>query len=378
MSWKTSVAVSALVLAGWISTAPASAQLPIGDPIDFKKPTLVMQPGSYTLLPLRAVDPAGGPPWGMATYLAQPTDRRITVVCREYGRVVDGRLGAVTDTNVFRPYVPGGGLLADCGSIDSKHGERASGYSIRVASAVYSEQCMQAAAITTPACAPRTLIAASLGRGILSAAERVNGRWKLLPRTDDGTLLVVRSGVFTDATIPSIQIRATVCGPNARTDLRGWKIVKVGCTLTYEIPNGPRPAPESPASRRARHASRLDGRVRIIEKQGVAAVRRFVARFVVPITVHSLAEGYAPRLRGPGGPQCRTMREADIGDAYLTSYLQVAGRTYNLPLAPIEYKRGVWCRGRYILDVLYVRREGSETKPRFRHKIVATTTFTVR
>jgi hypothetical protein len=76
---------------------------------------------SLALLPLRAADPAGGPPWGMRVIR---TSRGLT--CLQAGRVVDGRLGALGigyafhGDGRFHPFMAADAISADsCPTVDS-------------------------------------------------------------------------------------------------------------------------------------------------------------------------------------------------------------------------------------------------------------------
>lgn len=112
-SWKAIAVLGVGMTASAIGATAANGAMPVGPPIDIAKP-FTIEHGSYALSPLRVPDPDGGPAWSMATYLARPnSNRRLVVVCSEYGRILDGRLGAVTVADVFRPFTPGGGPLVD-------------------------------------------------------------------------------------------------------------------------------------------------------------------------------------------------------------------------------------------------------------------------
>ncbi|MDO8209663.1 hypothetical protein [Conexibacter sp. CPCC 206217] len=381
----------ALLSALTMTTANATAAdpaLPVGPSITRPNPAITMQPGSYRLLPLRANDPDGGLPWAMATYLARPTaNTRILVLCTAFGRVQNDQLGIVSEQGTFLPITPGASPQTACGGVSASHGERASGYVMASWPARFGPACSpataQAAADAPPrACdlaALRTLFGISLGRGVESAAiqEHRHGPWTPLEDGGEGTFLAVRRGLFTDATTPTIRIRATTCGPDARLDLQAQGRKTGRCTATVDLPSGVRPAPESAASRRARRAKRLNAPIRIVERHGTASIRRFTARVTLPITVEVSNEAYAYRLRGPSGPGCNRTRTDDTSTDPLSSYLMIAGRPYDLPLLPLDLRRGVWCRGTYRLTVLFVRRVATSNRVRTIAKAIAATTFKV-
>ena len=378
------LAAAALVVTVLGGAASAGAAPSIGPPLDATS-GLRIAPGTYQLAPMRVADPDGGPPWGMATYFASPpSNNRVLLLCTEYGRVVNEQLGVFTIDSVFRPFRSGQGPIAACGGVNSSRGDRAVGDGLRVMPARIGGACSPEGLMPIePECKTarmRTLMSASMGRGILSAEIKDHGstRWRTLPVTSDGMLLAVRDGVFTDITLPAIRVRATVCGPDARTDIRGWRMVRQGCAITFEIPNGPRPARETAASRRARRSDRLRVPIRVIERPGRSSLTRYSARLRLPITVRTFEEGYAAEVRGPSGRDCKSRGWTNTGNQYISSYLQVAGKPYDVPIVPIDYRRGVWCRGKYRLTVLFKRRHGAGRRTRVTRKVVGTAAFSIR
>jgi hypothetical protein len=381
-------------LAGLIAAAAAiaihavsagAAPLPVEAPIDRPNPDYAMEPGSYRLLPARAPDPDGGLPWGMATYLSNPGSAPRGVLCTVLGRVQDDQLGMVTTRETFVPIAPGGSPQLTCGGLTGRFGERAvTGYNFMALPARVGVRCDSS--FEQPGCRLadlRTVFALSLGRGILGAwiQDRPGDRWEALTDGGEGTFLAVRRGLFTDKTMPTIRIRATLCGPDARTDLareRGHR--SANCVVEVHYPNDPRPTDENAASRRARRAADLDLPVRVAERTGTASTRRFTARLKTPITVQTNSEGYAYRLTGPAGRRCNTRRTADTSKHWLTSYTMIAGKPLALPILPLNIRRGVWCRGTYTLTVLFVapRHNPSGGRATIAAKPIASTTFRVR
>lgn len=375
MRWTSITSATAVAAIVAAASAGAHAQLPVGPPISVPTP-FTQVPGSYEVSPLRSSDPQGGLPWGLATYRARPPRGRGEALCTEVGRVQDGALGIVSAEGIFRPYAPGASPDTSCGGIAASKGERASGYAIRVVPASLPSGCdpsappAQRAGCTAPV-GRRTVFTASLGRGIVRARTTVDGRQRQVS-VSDGLLIAVFDGSFTDATLPAIRITATICGPDARSDLVGARTVR-GCQAEFEIPDDPRPAQESAASRRARRAAVVRAPLSVRETRGVASVQRFTARLIVPITTRSTAEGYTYRLRGPAGANCARARTWRAPTPYFTSYLQIAGRPYELPIMP---HRGAWCRGTFELTMSFVQRHGARGAS-FTHKPIATTRFTV-
>jgi hypothetical protein len=106
------------------ATAVGAVQLllPEGDPVPPPEQRVSlpdMDPGTTQVLRLRAPDPEGGPPWGMA--LSRTRDGRL--VCLRVGRVQDGRLGIVgrdgafDDDGRFHPLAPDSNQGGNCGGI---------------------------------------------------------------------------------------------------------------------------------------------------------------------------------------------------------------------------------------------------------------------
>ncbi|MDW5592979.1 hypothetical protein VSS74_01430 [Conexibacter stalactiti] len=376
----TVAAIATLAAAGAVAGAAAGeTPVPIGAPIDQPNRFATIERGTYKVIPLRVDDPAGGLPWGMATYLARDKyNPRTQLLCTEFGRLQAGQLGMLTTTGEFRPITPGGSPQVSCGGIAARFGERASGDVLAATPTILGSQCSPATASCDLRAAFRTIIGISLGRGILNASisDPPDGRWKPLQQANDGVFLAVRPGLFTDATTPSIRVQATTCGPDARPDLSARGTPSGRCATTIYIPGGPRPAAETRASRRARRARSLHAPIRIIQRPGTASNSRIAARVKLPITVTTATEGYAYRLHGPAGRDCASLRTEDTSIDAISSYLMVAGTTYSLPILPLNLKRGVWCEGRYRLTVLFTQRFKGR-RLRIVTKPVASATFTI-
>ncbi|MDW5593474.1 hypothetical protein VSS74_03940 [Conexibacter stalactiti] len=357
-----------------VASTAATAQLPVGPPINFVKP-IAIELGTYEVLPLRAPDPRGGLPWGMATYSGKPRDGG-EFRCSDFGRLQGGRIGIVTAENTFRPYEPAGGLDTRCGGVNPRTGQ--SGYMVRAVPETLPANCdvpstpSPAIRCSDPTGPFRTVISGELGPGILSATTTVGGRERRVPLTPNGEFITVFDGTYTETTLPAIHLVVSTCGANARFDLSGRGMVKDGCRATMDFP-ADQPVRESAASRRARRAPRVSAHLRVIERRGAASTRRFTARLTVPITVRVLSEGYAYELSGPTGKDCRARTTRSAGEDYVSNYRQIAGKRYDAPIMPL---RGRWCPGRYELTFFFVRQTGS-TPGRLLRKQIATTSFTV-
>lgn len=370
-------ATMAATLAIWIAVmiaAPAAA-VTIGDPVSSPAPPRAGDPDTYKLQELRVADPDGGPPWGVATFSGAPVivnRRSIDLGCVEVGRIVAGRIGGITPEGVFRPYVPMQGLFTFCTGLDPRAPGFAIGNALRLQPALLGPPCSLGPlgpGLPGRECNmddQRTIVVAGLGRGILGASLVPSKPARAVSTSRDGIVLAVMRGAFTEATEPTLRVRATLCGPDARTDIGGSH--RRSCEVTFDIPDV-RPAAESVASKRNRRATTVvDAPVRIVERTGTSSIGRFSARLKVPITVRSSAEGYAYRLTGPTGRTCSRVRTADATSDPISSFLMVQGRAYTLPILPLDLRRGGWCKGTYRL-VLYF----SDLRKRTKKRVAATT-----
>jgi hypothetical protein len=337
---------------------------------------------TYKVSQLRVADRDGGPPWGLATFRAKPIvvqRRSVDRGCIEVGRVVDGRLGAITAADVFRPYEPMQGLFTFCGALLPGSPGFVIGNALQLQPTRLTDPCLPPPAPSDfpgPVCGPdaeRTIVAAGLGRGILGASLSPAAPGRSVATTHDGLLLAIMPGGFTEAAEPVLRVRATLCGPDRRPDLRRLYSSRTrGCGISFTIPDV-RPVPESAASRRARRARSLHQPMRVIEHKGTASIRRFTARVTIPITVRSATEGYAYRLTGPGGRACLRTQTADTTGDKLSSFLMIQGKPYDLPILPFNTNRGGWCKGTYRLAIYFVVRTDRTTLKR-----IAANTFRVK
>jgi len=123
--WRISLLGGGATLA-LAATAYGTAQLllPEGDPVPKAPPEQraslpQMDPGTSRLISLRADDPEGGLPWGVA--VSRSKDGRI--FCAQVGRVQGGKLGVVGrdgtfgDDGAFHPLSPGANQSGSCGGV---------------------------------------------------------------------------------------------------------------------------------------------------------------------------------------------------------------------------------------------------------------------
>ena len=78
-------------------------------------------PGSVHKLPIAAPDPAGGPPWGMRELATSRGSG-----CLQFGRIVEGKLGALGEDNAFGDdgrfhELPAAASLSGCELLDGDH-----------------------------------------------------------------------------------------------------------------------------------------------------------------------------------------------------------------------------------------------------------------
>lgn len=375
---RSTTIAAALALAAVHAFGASASAVTIGDPIASGTPG-GGQLETYKVQDLRVPDADGGPPWALATFNGRPhTVRRRSLAtgCVEVGRIVDGRIGALTPEDVFRPYQPMSGLSTFCGVMDPTKPGFAIGHTLAMRPALLAPPCSPTPippSFPGRQCDPdeqRTIVVGGLGRGILGASLSPRQRGRSVATTPDGLFLAVMRGTFTEATEPILRVRATVCGPDARTDISGVSTRRKGCEVTFAIPDT-RPAVENRASRRNRRAAALDAPVRIVERRGTSSIGRFSARITLPITVRASTEGYAYRLTGPAGRGCKATRTADATRDPISSFLMVHGHAYDLPILPLDQTRGGWCRGTYRIAFYFTNARDQSAKR------VASTTFRV-
>src|SRR4051812_37754009 len=116
------VALGSLVVVGG-AVAAATGLLATGDPVPPQRGPALVAPAKpktgFTLAGVRAVDPEGGPDWGIGTY-----DARVGATCVVVGRVQNGRLGVVgrdgvfADDGLFHALAPGAQGNVGCGGRD--------------------------------------------------------------------------------------------------------------------------------------------------------------------------------------------------------------------------------------------------------------------
>jgi hypothetical protein len=136
-------ATGALAAAGVFQTGtpvgPPAGYAPVAN-VGFGAPL----PGGITVLPLRAADPAGGPPWGIGVFRTTQG-----LACLVTARVVDGRLGvlgidyAFTDDGRFHPILASAAITPSCTPPDARgHLFITGGGLVINASAYYAPACL--------------------------------------------------------------------------------------------------------------------------------------------------------------------------------------------------------------------------------------------
>jgi hypothetical protein len=128
---------------------------------------------------------------------------------------------------------------------------------------------------------------------------------------------------------------------------------------------------------------RLHLAIRLTVRHGVAPVGRYALSFPVPITIENDNEGYAYRIKGPGGRRCDHQLAQTTAASPYTSYLAIAGTTLHLVLLPLNGEVGDWCPGTYqiqaVFSTVYLTPSRRGQTPTIHHhvKIIGTTTLDI-
>lgn len=295
---------------------------------------------------IRAADPDGGAPWGIRTF-SDPNGG----ACAQEGRVVGGKLGTVDDRGTFTetPTSTDGCAVSDRLPLAS--------YGFHLTYTNAPSACLANASACPPA-TQRTvfdgLFGSDLTRVVFADADGGHARRLAIgPRGD--YLAVIRGGV-TDATTPRVTLTFdSGCTRAGRARLGMLGARRHGCTVVVPDLFGPRPVPESAASKRARQNPSAPVHVSAEAQPNVHARVFFLARFRAPITAAS-GEGYAFRVRGPGHfPSCGGSLDETQSGPLLDYATMVRGRVTTLlvqPLAPSDHRR--FCPGRFRVDAFFV------------------------
>ncbi len=107
--------------AGGVIEIGSPAKLPFSALRDGAGENAVLLPGSVHKLPIEAPDPAGGPPWGMRELATSGGEG-----CLQFGRIVDGKLGALGQDHAFGDdgrfhALPVGTDVNGCALLDADH-----------------------------------------------------------------------------------------------------------------------------------------------------------------------------------------------------------------------------------------------------------------
>lgn len=241
----------AFALGALLLLPPAAAQawrggpIPIGDPIPAGPPPpgITLDPGSFELDGVRAPDPAGGSPWGVATVTARSAQAPdVQLACEVVGRRVHGQLGRIDADGVFHPYAFGAGIGGCGGSFPGRRVPSTADF-VRF-SQEPAAPCLPGGGVpNVPSCDPaivRTIRLAMLGESVLSARVQWDGRSRPVPLSREGTLLLALPGVGNDRFDAPITVRIRLCGPRADAELLEWlgegTVTVRGCVGTFTLP----------------------------------------------------------------------------------------------------------------------------------------------
>lgn len=115
------LALLGALAAGGVIEVGSPAKLPFSALGAAREGDGALLPGSVRQLPIAAPDPAGGPPWGLRELASSRG-----VGCLQFGRIVDGKLGALGrdgafgDDGRFHPLPPGSDFDS-CAPLDGRH-----------------------------------------------------------------------------------------------------------------------------------------------------------------------------------------------------------------------------------------------------------------
>lgn len=229
------LALAALaVAAGGLGAAQPASALTIGPPVPPNESLPFTIDAGTARFEAIAPDPAGGLPWITVSYLATPKNdpsRVNAIVCTVPGRSVLGKVGVLSTSGEFRAYTPGAGPIACGGPRPGFEAERAGGGALARQPAVQSDP---PCAFDCPADVMRVVHHGIAGHGVYAAwSEQPDGSWRRIPIGPRGSYLAVERAPASG----TVRLRATLCGPFARPDLKTFPGAVVdGCTVTYTFP----------------------------------------------------------------------------------------------------------------------------------------------
>jgi hypothetical protein len=304
------------------------------------------------LLPLRAADPQGGPPWGIRTF---STSRRAQ--CWQVGRIVDNRLGLMGDDGRFRELPL---RRYECRSVDANGRLFALSSAVGLKSGLTTAlPCAPASPpVATggiPACAAGSVRRIRLGflGPLARKVERVaaNGRASRVPLSrGTGAFLVVEEGLGRPGAVLD-QIRVTYADGTTRPVSEPPMFESVPNAPAEKEPAPPGyadPAADVPKGRALRRPLRVTTRV-------VGPNRIFTFAFRAPVAARRYGLRYFLTLDGPARGSGRGCdRPLHFGGFSSTGDIR-AGQTVRLgPLTPgvaWRWNKG-WCPGRYTVSVV--------------------------
>jgi hypothetical protein len=401
---------AALVVSG--AAIGATQLLRVGKPIeelDAPKPDPhagagIVQ-GQVRLLPVRAADPNGGPPWALRVFR---TSRGGS--CVQLGRVYRGRFGLVKATSVgstqvaFRELRAVPGVNSLCGGVERDGFPVLRGLRrVEIDGGISDPRRCGSASDACPITGVRIIRYGLLGPAANEATfvDAGGGRrasMPIRPGTGGAYLFVVAADPRPYQRRDDAQRamndafrRATRAGLSAMAAMRramrtvGRRRLGAlprqadgvlgrfadGQTLRVAGP-GRTSAPLPGVERRTGSAPRALRTALDVRRHGSGARARFTVRFRAPVAITRADRHYTLTMDGPAAPSCRR-RIPGGGNA--TTHDIARGDTVTFTVEPkfAGWNRRTWCPGRFTMYVGY-QRPGT----RFRGDLVGRYEFTVR
>ena len=326
-------------------------------------------PSTVAVSSVSAADPVGGLPWGLRTFELQNG-----MVCSQVGRLQDGKIGRVDDNGVWTesdvfPNSCGGPPAA----AETPNPAKGWGMTLAILNPADGNCALPGDPTDDrPVCADmRSVYYGQMGSRLtrLTVADPDGSNLRDVPFSPLGEYVIPLTGTFTLVNGPRITAYFSGGCDGTPPPLagEGWPGRRVeNCEWVFPL-DGPRPQPESAASKGARRdPSAAKSKVTVSRRVGKRG-SRVAVRFRVPITIRE-HEGYAARITGPAA--CRKQLEK-AQSTFTQDYLgMVEGKNAEIRL-PLGGKAVPWCRGEYKVRVLFGTREKQRMLP-------GSATFTIR
>jgi hypothetical protein len=325
-------------------------------------------PSTVAVSSISAPDPVGGLPWGLRTF-----ELENGMVCSQVGRLQDGKIGRVDDNGVWTEsdLLPNG-----CGgppSADIPGAAKGWGMTLAILNPADGNCSLPGEqGNSRPACVDmRSVYYGEMGTRLtrLTVADPDGSNLRDVPFTPAGEYVIPLNGTFTLVNGPRITAYFSGGCDGSPPPLagEGWPGRRVeNCEWVFPL-DGPRPQPESAASKGARRDPNQAKAKITVSRRVAKRGSRISVRFRVPITIRE-GEGYGVSITGPAA--CRKQL-AQAQSTFTQDYLgMVEGKDAEIRL-PLGGKQTRWCRGDYKVKVTF----GTHQKQRV---LPGTAKFTIR